>query len=211
MNFDVTSQLSSLTQLGAGWIMWLLIALSVLSVAVTVDRTIVLLRSGDDIQRLRSTILPYLFARDYQSASAVAAKSRSYEARVLKAGLEVVLDGASTAEQRMAGATTLARLAMEKWLAFLGTVGANAPFVGLLGTVIGIVRSFAALEASSGKVSASLMSEVGEALIATAIGILVAIPAVAAFNAFQRVIKDRLSNADALARELVAQLSSQRV
>jgi biopolymer transport protein ExbB len=55
------------------------------------------------------------------------------------------------------------------------------------------------------------MSEVGEALIATAVGILVAIPAVAAFNAFQRIIKARLSRADALARELIAQLSSVRV
>jgi biopolymer transport protein ExbB len=211
MNFDLVSQLSSLTHLGAGWIMWLLIALSVASVAVMVERTIVLLRSGDDIERLRGALLPRLFARDYQGASELAAQSRSYEARVLSAGLEVVQDGASTAEQRMAGASTLARLAMEKRLAFLGTVGSNAPFVGLLGTVIGIVRSFAALEASGGKVSASLMSEVGEALIATAIGILVAIPAVAAFNAFQRVIKARLSNADALARELLAQLSSERV
>jgi len=210
MNFDVTSQLSSLTHLGAGWIVWLLIALSVASVAVMVERTIVLVRSGDDIQRLRAELMPHLFARDYGGASAVASGSRSYEARVLSAGLQVVADGAATAEQRMAGESTLARLAMEKRLAFLGTVGSNAPFVGLLGTVIGIVRSFAALQASAGKVSANLMSEVGEALIATAIGILVAIPAVAAFNAFQRVIKARLSNADALARELVAQLSSER-
>jgi biopolymer transport protein ExbB len=208
---DITSKLSSLTHLGAGWIMWLLIALSVASVAVMVERTIVLLRSGDDIERLRGALLPQLFARDFLGASAVVARSRSYEARVLRAGLEVVSDGAQTAEQRMNGASTLARLAMEKRLAFLGTVGSNAPFVGLLGTVIGIVRSFAALDASGGKVSASLMNEVGEALIATAIGILVAIPAVAAFNAFQRVIKARLSNADALARELVAQLSSERV
>ncbi|MET0344359.1 MAG: MotA/TolQ/ExbB proton channel family protein [Polyangiales bacterium] len=211
MNADLTTQLSALTHLGAGWIMWLLIALSVASVAVMVERTIVLLRSRDDIARLRRELLPHLFARDYHRAGRVVAQSRSYEARVLTAGLEVVQDGATTAEQRMAGASTLARLAMEKRLAFLGTVGSNAPFVGLLGTVIGIVRSFAALEASGGKVSASLMSEVGEALIATAIGILVAIPAVAAFNAFQRIIKARLSNADALSRELLAQLGSNRV
>ncbi|MEY4508554.1 MAG: hypothetical protein RLZZ450_676 [Pseudomonadota bacterium] len=211
MNLDLTSQLSNLTDLGAGWVMWVLIALSVVSIAIMVERTIVMLRSGDDIKRLRSAIMPRLVARDFAGVSDVIADSRSYEARVLAAGLEAVEDGPATAEQRMAGASTLARLAMEQRLAFLGTVGSNAPFVGLLGTVIGIVRSFAALDASGGRVSASLMSEVGEALIATAVGILVAIPAVAAFNAFQRIIKARLSRADALARELIAQLSSERV
>jgi len=90
--------------------------------------------------------------------------------------------------------------------AFLGTLGANAPFVGLLGTVIGIVRAFHLLDQSGGKVSSGLMSEVGGALVATAIGIIVALPAVAFFNGFQRVIKTRLSRADALGRELLAQL-----
>ena len=95
---------------------------------------------------------------------------------------------------------------MEKRLTFLGTLGANAPFIGLLGTVIGIVRAFALLDQSAGKVTSGLMSEVGEALVATAIGILVALPAVAFFNVFQRVIKARLARADALGRELLAQL-----
>jgi len=210
MNLDLTSQLSNLTDLGAGWVMWVLVGLSVASIAIMVERTIVLVRSGDDMKRLRAAILPRLFARDFAGASEVLADSPSYEARVLVAGLEAAHDGPAAAEQRMAGASTLARLSMEQRLAFLGTVGSNAPFVGLLGTVIGIVRSFAALDASGGRVSASLMSEVGEALVATAIGILVAIPAVAAFNAFQRVIKGRLSRADALSRELLAQLSSSR-
>ncbi len=107
----------------------------------------------------------------------------------------------------MAGATQLARLQMEKRLAFLGTLGANAPFIGLLGTVIGIVRSFALLEKTAGSMSSGLMAEVGEALVATAIGILVALPAVAFFNAFQRVIKARLARADALGRDVLTHLS----
>ena len=73
---------------------------------------------------------------------------------------------------------------MERRLAFLGTLGANAPFIGLLGTVIGIIRAFAELNEAAGKVTAGLMTEVGEALVATAIGIMVAIPAIAVFNAY---------------------------
>lgn len=206
---DMQSQLSSLTDFGAGWIMWLLIALSVASFAVVVDRAIVMFKSRDDIGSLREDLLALMRAGNWEGAKDRMRGSRSYEALVVVAGLDVAQDGPKAAEQRMAGASQLARLSMEKRLAFLGTVGANAPFVGLLGTVIGIVRSFQELDASGGKVSAGLMSEVGEALIATAIGILVALPAVAFFNAFQRVIKARLTRADALSRELLARLESQ--
>ncbi len=104
----------------------------------------------------------------------------------------------------MQGESELCRLSMEKNLALLGTLGNNAPFIGLLGTVIGIVRSFRALQASSGQVSAGLMSEIGEALVSTAIGLLVALPAVAAFNLFQRLIRARMGRASALAHEILA-------
>jgi biopolymer transport protein ExbB len=93
---------------------------------------------------------------------------------------------------------------MEKNLALLGTLGNNAPFVGLLGTVIGIVRAFRELEHSTGQVSAGLMSEIGEALVATAAGLLVALPAVAFFNLYQRLIRTRLGRAGALCHEILA-------
>jgi biopolymer transport protein ExbB len=93
---------------------------------------------------------------------------------------------------------------MEKNLALLGTLGNNAPFIGLLGTVIGIVRSFHELQSSSGQVSAGLMSEIGEALVSTAIGLLVALPAVAAFNLFQRLIRARMGRATVMAHEILA-------
>jgi biopolymer transport protein ExbB len=108
------------------------------------------------------------------------------------------------AEERMRGESELCKLSMEKNLALLGTLGNNAPFVGLLGTVIGIVRSFHELQSSSGQVSAGLMAEIGEALVATAIGLLVALPAVAAFNLFQRLIRTRMGRATALAHEILA-------
>ena len=110
----------------------------------------------------------------------------------------------------MSGAIQMAKLHMEKRLAFLGTVGANAPFVGLLGTVIGIIRAFHSLNESAGKVTAGLMAEVGEALVATAIGILVALPAIAFFNFFQRIIKSRLARADAFGKEVLALLKAEK-
>src|SRR5205823_5988558 len=95
-------------------------------------------------------------------------------------------------------------------LTFLGTLGNNAPFIGLLGTVIGIIRAFAELNAAAGKVTSGLMAEVGEALVATAIGTMVAIPCIAASNGLQRVIKPRPAHAETLGREVMAYLKSER-
>jgi biopolymer transport protein ExbB/TolQ len=109
----------------------------------------------------------------------------------------------------MNGATQLAKLRMEKRLAFLGTLGSNAPFIGLLGTVIGIIRAFHELNSAAGKVTSGLMAEVGEALVATAIGILVALPAITFYNAFQRIIKARLARAQAFGHEVLAHLKAE--
>jgi biopolymer transport protein ExbB len=100
----------------------------------------------------------------------------------------------------MASATVLQRMRLERRLTFLGTLGNNAPFVGLLGTVIGIVQAFHQLEQRGlgGSASSEVMGAIAEALVATAIGLAVAIPAVAAFNYFQRRIKTTLGNAEAL-------------
>ncbi|MEM7448537.1 MAG: MotA/TolQ/ExbB proton channel family protein [Myxococcota bacterium] len=129
---------------------------------------------------------------------------RGVEAQVALAALRTAGMRSASTSHAMDGASERARIQMERGLSFLGTVGSNAPFVGLLGTVIGIIRSFSMLDASNGRVSTGLMTEVGEALIATAVGILVALPAVAAFNYFQGVVKRRLSSARALAAELIS-------
>jgi biopolymer transport protein ExbB len=110
----------------------------------------------------------------------------------------------------MQGEQQIAKLHMERNLVFLGTVGNNAPFVGLLGTVIGIIRAFHSLDESQGKVTAGLMADVGEALVATAIGIMVALPAVAAFNYFQREIKTRQARGSALGSHVLSYLMSPR-
>ena len=88
----------------------------------------------------------------------------------------------------MAGASAVQRMRLERRLGFLGTLGSNAPFVGLLGTVIGIVQAFDQLQLAgtangSGGAMGGVMGAIAEALVATAIGLVVAIPAVAAFNA----------------------------
>jgi biopolymer transport protein ExbB/TolQ len=156
----------------------------------------------DDVLRLGRELRQSLDKDDPARARDRLGESPSFEARIAAAALEA--ETAAGAEQRVQGEKQLSLLHMERRLAFLGTLGNNAPFVGLLGTVIGIVRAFRALESGAGQVSSALMAEIGEALIATAVGLLVALPAVAAFNAFQRVIRARIAQGDVLSREVLA-------
>jgi biopolymer transport protein ExbB len=207
---DIQERLTAFAMLGATWVMWLLIGLSVIGLGIVLERAYYYLASSDDFRRLRDDVLPLIRKGDLKGAAARLEKSRSFEAKVLSAGLDWSDKGPEAAAEGMAGAQQVARLNMERNLAFLGTVGNNAPFVGLLGTVIGIIRSFHELNQTQGKLSNTLMTEVGEALVATAIGIVVAIPAVAFFNFFQRIIRARLAQAEALSHDLLAHLRAEK-
>lgn len=200
----IDEALRGLTNLGAQWILWLLVALSVTAVAIIIERTAYLMSLRGDVAQLRAELRGLLASGQTERARRRLEQSPSCEARVVRAGIDA--ECAEEAEQRMTGESEMLRLLMERRLAFLGTLGNNAPFIGLLGTVIGIIGAFHQLDASAGRLSSGLMAEIGEALIATAIGLLVALPSVAAFNLFQRIIRVRLSRAEALGRELLAQL-----
>jgi biopolymer transport protein ExbB len=207
---SIENKLRALAGFGAGWIMWMLVALSVVVVAIAIERAIVLFLRQDDVGALRKNLSSALGRGDLVAARGLVLTSRSFEARVLAAGLGALPRGAAAVEERLASEAQLTRLAMERRLAVLGTVGSNAPFVGLLGTVIGIIRAFHALDSGGGQVSTALMAEIGEALTATAIGLLVALPAVALFNFFQRQISTRVARAEALGREMMSFVKDER-
>ncbi|HET9987344.1 MAG TPA: MotA/TolQ/ExbB proton channel family protein [Kofleriaceae bacterium] len=99
---------------------------------------------------------------------------------------------------------------------FLGTLGNNAPFVGLFGTVLGIIVAFRELSSAAANVVGgsggmnNVMSGIAEALVSTAVGILVAVPAVIFFNVFQKktvVVED---NIGALGNAVSAQMKRER-
>jgi biopolymer transport protein ExbB len=94
-------------------------------------------------------------------------------------------------------------------LAFLGTLGNNAPFIGLFGTVLGVIRAFAdlATHPSSGG-AGTVMAGISDALIATAVGLFVALPAVVMFNLYQRWIRRATQRSTALGHAAVAFLKA---
>lgn len=207
---SIENKLRALAAFGASWVMWLLVGLSVVVVAIAIERAVVLFRANDDIAALRRNLASALGRGDLVAARGLVVASSSLEAQVLAAGLAALPRGPASVEERLASEAQLTKLGMERRLALLGTIGSNAPFVGLLGTVIGIIRAFHELDASGGQVSTALMSEIGEALTATAIGLFVALPAVALFNFFQREIAGRVSRAEALGREMLSFVKDER-
>lgn len=97
------------------------------------------------------------------------------------------------------------RLNLEKGLPILGTLGSTTPFVGLLGTILGIIVAFGAL--STGMIdSQKVMYSLAEALTLTAVGLAVAIPAVIAFNTFSRKLITLFREGEAIRDALIAQV-----
>jgi biopolymer transport protein ExbB len=208
---------SAMVGAGAAWVLWLMLALSVVSLAVMLERAWLFWSLRDDIPGLMRDLGRLLRAGDLEGARRRLEASPSAEAAVVVAGIVEADLGADAAEEAMAGASTLQRQKLEKWLAYLGTLGNNAPFIGLLGTVIGIVGAFEELGkggaqgmpgAASAVAPQAVMTNIAEALVATAVGLLVAIPAVFSFNAFQRRVKTTVSNTEALGHVLLAHLKA---
>src|SRR4051812_38780551 len=171
-----------LLELGATPVMYLMIALSVVSVAIMIERGWFFTTVNENIAKLATALGERLSAHDLNGASELVAASKSAEAAIVAAGLKQLGRGAEAAEEAMASATALQRMRLERRLAFLGTVGNNAPFIGLLGTVIGIVQAFEKLQrvglgGASASPAGDVMGSISESLVATAIGLVVAIPA----------------------------------
>ncbi len=200
-----------LDQLGADWVLWLLIVLSVASVAVVIERLLFLHRNRVPVAELQGKLSKAL-DQGQDAALKLLAGYKGMEARVVAAGVEHMHRGAAAAEEIMAGVEHVERQRYERFLSYLGSLGANAPFIGLLGTVIGIMGAFADLQMSMGAPEGganrteAIMGSISEALVATAVGLLVAIPAVVAFNQLRGRVKRIQANTGALAAILLAHL-----
>ncbi len=140
----LTELLLDVTLIGAEWVLYLLLVLSVLSIAFIAERMAF-------YRRARATLPALRTLREEEGDAAV-------------------------------------RVHLERNLTFLASVGSNAPFIGLFGTVLGIIRAFADLVGNIDGGADVVMAGISEALVATAVGIFVAIPAVVAYNAFQRQV-----------------------
>ena len=196
--------------LGAEWILWLLLALSVLSVGIMIERWLFFKRNAAPIDYLSRKLLHQLREGDTTSAKSTGASAPGMTGAVLKSTFEAYDAGVEDIGEVITATLTHERSRYDQYLSILGTLGNNAPFIGLLGTVIGIINAFAQLAGAldgSARTEA-VMHSISEALVATAVGLAVAIPAVIAFNSFKTRIKKVVSDNDWLARNTLAYLQA---
>ena len=197
MEFDLVSLWEKM-----GWVaravVILLAVMAVYSLGVALERWIMLLRARRQ-SLIYAAELDRLLANEELEKAVEAAKKhkRGYLARVLSAGLSVFLhesakkDNGRTkddfildAEHALQRAGDRELLELKRGLGVLASTGATAPFIGLFGTVMGIVNAFAAIGQTGSAGFATVSAGIAEALVTTAIGIGVAIPGVILFNYF---------------------------
>ncbi len=203
---DITSKFLAFTLLGAQWVLWLLIALSVLSVAVMIDRFLYFLRRRVDLEQLSSDVREALRGGDIEDTVRRYARSEAIEAMVATTGLREARRGPGAASEAMISTRARQRQLLERRVAVLGTLGNNAPFIGLFGTVLGIIRAFHELAQNAQAGAQTVMVGISEALVATAVGLMVAIPAVLAYNYFTRRVRGMVAQADTVAHVILTEL-----
>jgi biopolymer transport protein ExbB len=193
---------------GSRWVLWLLIALSVAAVAVVLERLWFFARARRQRQRIDGALAALRKSGPAEAQKALG-DARSLESAVARVCLDHVAEGAEAMQERVAAVIATDRVQYERGLAFLGTLGSNAPFIGLFGTVLGIVRAFHDLATSAALGSQAVMAGIAEALVATAIGLLVALPAVALYNALMRHVETAVVAADAVSHQILAYVKAE--
>jgi len=195
---------------GDTWVLVVLLMASVVSIGVMIERARCFGRNRGDFAGLLDGFAACMAKGDIAGAGRLAEQSPRVEARVALAGLRALGKGLATVEEEMASRWLREKKELEKYLIVLGTLGNNAPFIGLFGTVLGIIKAFNDLAVTGQSGVSVVMAGVSSALIATAFGILVAIPAVAANNYFVTRLKEIQTDSDILSRVVLGYLKEEK-
>lgn len=179
----------------------ILLILSVVSFAVIIERAVVHRRFKARLDELYDAISRTIIDNGVAAVAALCQEIKSPLGPVILAGLAKKEKGRDDVMRSMelAGRIELGRL--DRFVGVLGTIGSTAPFIGLFGTVLGIIRAFSDLAIAQGSTPAAVADGIAEALVATATGLFVAIPAVVAYNYFVRAAGRRSLELEARATE----------
>ncbi|MBI3013173.1 MAG: MotA/TolQ/ExbB proton channel family protein [Elusimicrobia bacterium] len=193
---------------GGEWVIYILIVCSVAAVAVMIERGIILYRERKEMEKVKEKLRNLLGGTVSETWSQHLSSHSGLTASVVRSGLEVWSHGADSVEEQMASVTFSEKRRLEARMIILGTLGNNAIYIGLFGTVLGVIKAFHDLAEGGGAGPEVVMQGLSEALIATAVGLLVALPCVIAYNILQKGIKDILSETEAISRLLLARSKS---
>jgi biopolymer transport protein ExbB len=197
-NLSLINAFLNFATFGAEWVMWLLVALGFVLLVIAFERLRLYLGTRVDAPDIARRLVPLLDQGKVEEARRLVARGRAMEERVLADALDAWAQGPVVIEQIIRSAVVREQQRYDRFLGFLGTIGNNAPFVGLFGTVVGIIAAFRELAGNPKGGLEVVGPGIAEALVATAVGLLVAIPAVVAFNTFKGMVKTRLGNSQFL-------------
>jgi len=200
----LSEQFVAFAQLGAEWVLWLLIALSVLSVGIMIDRALWFRRRETDTERFTRELRGAFERGELERLETKYKDDQAVAVRVAMRGLAERSRGAEAVAEAMQSERLRWRNAGDRNLIILGTLGNNVPFIGLFGTVLGVINAFENLRIKTPEAEDRTLDLIAEALAATAFGLLVAIPAVIAFNYFTRKMKVMLGGADEAGHSVMA-------
>jgi biopolymer transport protein ExbB/TolQ len=204
----IVKYLLKVAMLGSAWVMYVLIGLSMASIAVMVERFLFFRKHGRGGEELADALCDLLEHSDREAAEGLLRRHPAFEAEVLLASLRWASGGPEGLSAGIDGEMIKRRRDLEAGMTLLGTLGNNAPFIGLFGTVIGVIVAFADLAEGSSKIQMDkVMGGIAEALIATGVGLFVAIPAVVAYNVYQKKITDIEDNVSSMNKRLCALLA----
>lgn len=192
-------------------VLYILIFLSVISIAMILERFFALRKISSESQNMRSRVRMALQSHSIEDVESLARNPEALEGRALLIGMKHIKDHGINGLEAVFNTFALSeRPELERYLNFLATIGSNAPYIGLLGTVLGIMKAFHDLATASDAGQQTVMAGISSALVATATGLFVAIPAVIFYNYFQRQVKGILTNLESVKELCLAYASRKR-
>jgi biopolymer transport protein ExbB len=182
---------------------------SVIALAVALERLIVFMKNAWGSQKVLSSIIEKLRNNEIQSLQEIPEKAKSniYN-RFASFSVQYYSRGHESLSEMMSGKIITEKIELEKRLPILSTLGNNAPFLGLLGTVLGVIKAFNGLGTLGNSGAEVVMKSISTALLATAAGLFVAIPVVMTNNYFSKKLKVISQNLEILSKEFLASASS---
>jgi biopolymer transport protein ExbB/TolQ len=205
----LTQKLLAISLFGSEWVVYLLLLLSAFSVTVIIERILYLRLKKGNVKGLAEKLPAGKDAVSEEKMKKILSAEKSSPATVASSVLSHLQDKELDFEECLAMALSEEKLQLENRIIFLGTIGSTAPFLGLFGTVLGIINAFHALSLSN-QGGPQVMASISEALVATALGLFVAIPAVTAYNHFVRDIRGIMVTSENFTRAILVSATRQK-
>ncbi len=194
-----------------GVLMWPILACSIVALAITIERFFSLRRASIDTRDFMDTMRTVLRQNRFQDAIDVCDETDGPIARIMKAGLLKHNRSKEDIREAIQDAGHLEIPRLERYMSALATCANIAPLLGLLGTVTGMIKAFAQIQHKEGLVNpADLAGGINSALVTTAAGLSIAIPALVAYNYFVSRVENMILEMEISSSELVELLTKNR-